>query len=472
VRRVIGIGLAALAALCVVAATIATSKSEGDSKARLDIVYDDARGLVAGQVVQIAGARVGTIKEVEVTDDYKALVHTEVDSDFTPFRKDATCTIKPQGLIAENYIECDPGSPSAAELKGADGGVPTVPVKQTTQPVSLTDLFEVWNAPTADRARVLFSMLGMGVAARGQDFNDVLRRANPSLALARKTIGILERQRDELGQTVDATAEITAALAENPKRLAALVRHAGRVSTQTASQRGALGEGVRRLPALLAAATPALQRLDQVIDSGKPLVDQLGNAAPDINRVANDVPRLSKAAAPTLRKLGPVLRKGAVAARKSAPVTKVMAQYAKTSLPSARRAGSLFSTLEQRGFNSDLFGLFYNGALASARYDASGHILPAHVTLNSCGIYATTPDPHCGADGAAVTARNARSGKPAKVKAGTKTPAGLAPLSQQQPPAGLPGDAAPSPKPQAPSPKPGSGLLPESISGLLDYLLR
>ena len=87
-------------------------RSEGDSKSPIDIVYDDARGLVPGQVVQIAGARVGTIKEVSVTSGYKALIHTEIDRDFLPFHKDATCTIKPQGLIAENYVECDPGRPT------------------------------------------------------------------------------------------------------------------------------------------------------------------------------------------------------------------------------------------------------------------------------------------------------------------------------------------------------------------------
>ena len=470
-RRAIGIGLAALAALCVLAATIATSQSEGDSKAAIDIVYDDARGLVAGQVVQIAGARVGTIKDVSVTSGYKARVHTEIDREFTPFHKDAECTIKPQGLIAENYVECDPGSPDAAELKGEKGGVPTVPVEQTSQPVSLTDLFEVFNAPTAERARLLFNMLGMGVAGRGQDFNDVLRRANPSLALARKTIGILERQRDELARTVDATTEVTAALAENPKRLAALVRHAGRVSAQTGSQSAALGEGVRRLPALLASATPALQRLDEVIDSGKPLVDQLGNAAPDINRVAVDVPRLAQAAAPTLRKLGPVLRKGAKAARQSAPVTKVMAEYAKNSRPTAIRAGNLFTTLEQRGFNKDLMELFYNGAVASARYDSSGHILPAHIGLTECGIYASEPDPHCRADGHAVEAKakDARSPKAAKAPA-ARTGGGFGTLP------GL--TATPPAQGEAPAPavtpdsKPGAGLLPDPISGLLDYLLR
>ena len=51
-----------------------------------------------------------------------------------------------------------------------------MPVERTTQPVSLTDLFEVWNTPTSERATVLFSMLGMATAGRGEDLNAVLRR--------------------------------------------------------------------------------------------------------------------------------------------------------------------------------------------------------------------------------------------------------------------------------------------------------
>ena len=313
-------------------------------------------------------------------------------------------------------------------------------------------------------------MLGMAVAGRGEDFNDVLRRANPSLALARKTIGILEKQRDELGRTVDATTEITAALAENPKDLAALVRHAGRVSTQTASQRGALGEGVRRLPALLAAATPALQRLDQVIESGKPLVDQLGKAAPDINRVAVDVPRLSKAAAPTLRKLAPVLRRGAAAARKSAPVTKVMAEYAHNSLPSARRAGSLFPSLEQQRLQRRPARILLQrrGRRRPLRRQRPHPPGPRR----SHGLRHLRHDARPGAAGrgaaaAAKTAQEAgphRSGEGEGRRARSRTQRHC-PIRQAA--RTTPGAAAP-----APAPAPRSGRLPDAISGLLDYLLR
>ena len=60
---------------CVAVAAIVAPASPGDSEYRVDVVFDDARGLVPGQLVQIAGARVGTIEDVSVTRDFKARIH-------------------------------------------------------------------------------------------------------------------------------------------------------------------------------------------------------------------------------------------------------------------------------------------------------------------------------------------------------------------------------------------------------------
>jgi virulence factor Mce-like protein len=472
-------GLTALMAAGVAAAAVAAPSSSGDDRYSVDVVFDDSRGLIPGQLVQVAGARVGSIADVSVTRDYKARIHMRVDRRFAPFRADARCSIKPQGLIAENYVQCDPGTPAARELRGRGGRAPTVPVERTTQPVSLTDLFEVWNTPTSQRATVLFSMLGMATAGRGQDLNAVLRRLNPSLALARRTTGILVRQRDELAASVDATGQIARALARRPEDLQALIRHGARVTTQTATHRRALAEGTRRLPGLLRQSTPALQKLDAVMATGQPLLDELGTAAPDINRLAADVPRLARVARPTLKRLGPVLGRGAATSRQSAPLTKILRQYTRASLPNARIAGQMFPTLEARGFDRNLLTLFYNAALAASRYDENGHILPAHVGFTACTLYATTPDPKCGAgagvkaggsptgiDAGPVAAPRERgsSGRTAPRAPGTP-PAAARPAPATQAPAG-PAPSAPAAPTPSPAPEGGLGV------PLLDYLLR
>ncbi|HYI35065.1 MAG TPA: MlaD family protein [Thermoleophilaceae bacterium] len=424
---------AVAAACCGIAAAIA-APSSGDSDYRVDVVFDDSRGLIPGQLVQVAGARVGSIEDVSVTRSYKARVHMRVDRRFAPFRTDARCTIKPQGLIAENYVQCDPGSPDARELRGRGGRAPTVPVERTTQPVSLTDLFEVWNTPTRHRLTVLLSSLGMANAGRGQDVNAVLRRLNPSLALARRTAATLARQRDDLAATVDATGTIARELARRPGDLRRLLRHGARVTTETATHRAALAEGTRELPGLLRESTPALQKLDAVMEAGQPLLDQIGTAAPDVNRLTADIPRLARVARPTLRRLRPVLRRGAATARRTAPLSGLLRTYARTSLPSTRTAEKIFTTLEDRGFNANLLRFFYTSALASARYDGNGHLLPSYLGT-SCTTYATSPRPECGA-GSGVTSGGPSkdAGEPSRKRASvTPTPPAAEPAPDGPP---------------------------------------
>ncbi len=84
---------------------------------RFDVIFDDARGLVGGPAGQDRRRPAGTIQNVVVTPDFKARIEASVDSRFMPFHQDATCTIRPEGLIAENYVECDPGTPAARRCK-------------------------------------------------------------------------------------------------------------------------------------------------------------------------------------------------------------------------------------------------------------------------------------------------------------------------------------------------------------------
>lgn len=477
-RRLIAWLAGGLAVLALAGVVFAPS-STGSNDYAVDVVFDDARGLVGGQLVQIAGARVGKITDVSVTPDYKARVHMKVDSRFAPFRKNARCEIKSQGLIAENYVACDPGTPRSPELKGRDGEPPTVPVGRTTQPVSLTDLFEVWNTPTTDRLEVLLSALGMSTAGRGEDLNEVLRRANPALAQARRTVRILHRQRRDLADTVEETDRIAAALARRPREVESLVKHSGRVAVRTAERRDQLAAGLRRLPPLLAEAPPALRRVDEVMEAGQPLADQLIEGAPAINRASLALPELEEAAAPTLRKLGPVLRAGAITARRTVPLARVMSEYAKNSLPTAKTAGQMFPTLEERGFDDNLLGFLYNATLATARYDDTSHVLPAHVSISTCSVYAMTPTPACGG-GAQSSSREDRDRGP---RAGINRPRTRSRAEQpraEQPRSDAPATEAPRSEAPTSGPAPTDGPVPlpqlpkevPPVDRLLDFLLR
>ncbi|MGH2870239.1 MAG: MlaD family protein [Solirubrobacteraceae bacterium] len=90
-RRLAAI-LLGVAALAGAAALLNGAAAAGSSSATFDVIFDDARGLVAGQLVKVAGAQAGTIQSVTVTPGFKARIEATVDSTFMPFHEDALCS--------------------------------------------------------------------------------------------------------------------------------------------------------------------------------------------------------------------------------------------------------------------------------------------------------------------------------------------------------------------------------------------
>jgi virulence factor Mce-like protein len=390
-------------------ATVALVRHDGGSATpdyHVDAIFDDARGLVPGQLVKIAGARVGTISDVRLTPGYRARVEMSVDGRFAPFHADATCTIRPQGLIAENYVECDPGTQDARLLAAARGEAPTVPVGHTTEPVNLTDLFNIFNTPTRDRFSVIVNELGIATAGRGDDINEILRRAAPALGATRKALEIVNGQRAQLAMMIRASDRLLGRLAPHRRRAQQFLDRAASVTDEVAQHRDALSETVAGLPALLHETRGALGRLDTVAKAGTPLLRSLRAAAPALNRVSRDIPAFGRAAPAATAGLGAALHRGTTASSRLRPVVRTLRDYAVGSLRGSQLSGRLYGNLRDRGFVESLLSLFYYVGSATSRFDSVSHILPAHeLATGACTNYATAPVAGCSANYSGASAR-------------------------------------------------------------------
>ena len=201
------------------------------------MIFDDARGLIGGQLVKVAGATAGQITNVTVTPDFKAKIEGTIDSKFMPLHRDATCTIRPEGLIAENYVDCNPGTLGSPALQSRTAsrrrsGHPDHRASQPPRPVQHLQPADP-SAVHRDHRRA-----GHRHRRRGADFNDILRRANPTLAEARKVIGILGSQQQQLAQAVDATSTIATQAAGHTASLQHFLDQAARLTTLTADHSG------------------------------------------------------------------------------------------------------------------------------------------------------------------------------------------------------------------------------------------
>lgn len=398
-RRVLAAlaGAALLAAALLAAGTLRGSGAGASSTYRVDVIFDTAKGIIPGQLVKIAGARAGSVSDVVLTPDYKARIEMQVDGRFAPFRSDARCAIKPEGLISENFVQCTPGTPRGHPLSGRGGNAPTVPVTHTTLPVSLTDLFQIWQTPVRERLSVVIATLGIGAGARGPDFNAILRRANPTLAQVRRVLDILDRQREQLAGVVTSADTLAAELARRRGQVGDFVDRAAQVTARTAAHRAALAQAIRRLPPLLDAARPALTRLDELTVAGTPVLADLHAAAPQLHRLTTDLRPFSRAALPAIQGLGRVAVPGIRAARSGAPVVGLVRRLADVAGPFAQSATRMFTSLRDRGAVENLLAFAYYVAAGASREDAVSHILPAHFALNACSNYATTPGAGCDA---------------------------------------------------------------------------
>ena len=470
--------IAVVLALAGTGAAIAGSRAEGSSSARFDVIFDDARGLIGGQLVKVAGARAGTIQNVTVTPRFKARVEATIDSRFVPFHQNATCTIRPEGLIAENYIDCDPGTAGSPVLKSVGGQPPTVPVTHTTEPVSLLDLFNIFNAPTRERFTLLINELGIATAGRGQDLNDILRRANPALALARRVIGILARQKKQLATIVDATSTIAAEGASHTANLQRFLDSAAALTSITASHSSNISRSIQLLPGLLAATQPALQQLDIVAKDGTPLVQQLGAAAPALSRVQHDLVPFAAAAKPALASLQTTLKVGTTALRNVTPLVTTVRQYTQASLPNTKLFATLAANLQQHGFVENFLSVTYYITAALARFDGNSHLLSILLigpNNGLCGVFATTPvagcSAHYGSQPAFKPVRTAASAAAPRRAPNARACVGTVPCTargahQRSPsPQGAPaGPTSTTPAPASATTGPASGAGPQSSS--------
>jgi ABC-type transporter Mla subunit MlaD len=111
----------------VVAAAALTGAGGGSGETRhYKIVFDNAFGLVEGGDFRVGGVKAGKTTAFEATADKppKARVTVELtEPGFGDFRRDASCAVKPQSLIGEYYVECQPGD--SPERLANGGTVPT-----------------------------------------------------------------------------------------------------------------------------------------------------------------------------------------------------------------------------------------------------------------------------------------------------------------------------------------------------------
>ena len=113
-----------LIAFLVPGAVLLVGSAGADDSHTYRVELDNAFGLVSGSEVRVAGVSSGTVTDLDINAAKRAVVTIELSGPLSFLRESATCTSQPQSLIAEYFLDCQPG-PKGPPLP--DGG--EIPVR-------------------------------------------------------------------------------------------------------------------------------------------------------------------------------------------------------------------------------------------------------------------------------------------------------------------------------------------------------
>jgi|GEM_PF-209605 len=403
----VAVALAVAALVLVVFGTGAGDDHQGDYKVRA--IFSNAFTVIPGEDVKISGVKVGKISSLDVTPDNKAAVVLDItEPGFKDFRKDATCTIRPQSLIGERFVECTPTQPradgdkAAPELdkikRGAGKGEFLLPDSQTLKPVDLDLVGNIMRLPYRERLSIIINELGTGLAANGDDLRQAVKEADPALEQTDKVLAILADQNKTLSALAKNGDEVLRPLARDKAKVADFIDKADKTAVASAERRSDIEAGLQKFPAFLQQLKPTVERLGGLADQMTPVLTDLNSAAPQINQVIKQLGPFSAAGTPALKSLGDTSVVGDQALLKAKPIVTDLRDFAGQAKPTVNSLEALLTSLKTSGGIERLMDFLYFQAAATNGYDSLGHYLRAVFVLTQCTTYAIERTPGCSAN--------------------------------------------------------------------------
>jgi phospholipid/cholesterol/gamma-HCH transport system substrate-binding protein len=377
--------------------------TNGNAQGTYKIELDNAFGLVSGAQFKVAGVPAGTIKSIDLDQKtLHAVVTVQVTQNgFGSFHSDAFCQSRPQSLIGEYFIDCQPGRNGSTLKPGS-----TIPVSNTQSTIPADLLQNVMRMPYRERLTLIVNELGAAVASRSEDLQTALRRAVPAITETDNLLNLLANDSHTIQQlNVNADVVITA-LADNSGQVQRFISEANNAATDTATQSTNLQATLRRFPGFLEQLRPAMAKLGAAADANEPVLANLNASAGGLNRFFTDLVPFSSSALPALRSLGQASVTGKTAVQAAGPTVAHLNQFARPTPELAQNLSIVLKDLDSRsravekdprspngqGFTGleALLQYVFNQTLAVNTFAPFGHELAVDAFASTaCSPYAT-----------------------------------------------------------------------------------
>jgi phospholipid/cholesterol/gamma-HCH transport system substrate-binding protein len=262
------VGRAAGIAALVVAVVIAVILILGsDSDYEYDLLFETGGQLVPGNQVLVGGQSIGSIEDIELTEDARAKIAIKVDQQL---HEGTTAVVRAASLsgIANRYISISPGPNNAEEI--ADGGV--IPASRTTSPVDLDQLFDALNAPTRRALQKVIQGQGTIYTGNTEAARETYKYFAPGLQSTERLLAELTRDQQSLSRFLAEGSKALGALAERRDDLSSLISNANQALGAIAERNNDLDRTLVELPPFMRQANTTFVNLRDALDDLDPLV--------------------------------------------------------------------------------------------------------------------------------------------------------------------------------------------------------
>ncbi len=365
----------AVGALAVVVLVVAYLVFSGGGGATYKIVFAEGDQLVKGDQVQVGGVPVGSIENIALTSDFKALITIHVDSKLTPLHQGTTAQVRVPSLtsIANRYIALMPGPNNEPAL--AAGA--TLPSTATRGVVDLDKLFNTLNPKTRKGLQEVLQGSAEQYAGAGHDFSVSVRYFGPSLSAATHLFSELDREQGTLTNFLVETAKALTTIGARSEQLTDLIGNTDTTFQAIGSRQASLANALHQLPLALRQGNRTFAELPSTLGALSALVNV---SKPDQKRLPLFFSRLRSLLVPAT----PVVRNFGLAFNRPGPnndftdairALPALAQALATSSPNGVTAEkeSVPLTAPFGPYSPDLEGFIRDFGQGSAYYDANGH---------------------------------------------------------------------------------------------------
>jgi phospholipid/cholesterol/gamma-HCH transport system substrate-binding protein len=386
---------AALGALALAVVVIAFVLLRGGGGAEYTLRFLSASGIVNDNDVLIGGRRVGTVKDVKLSDNNQAEVKVEIEDGYAPLHQGTTASIRQLSLsgIANRYVVINPGPNNAKELPEGT----TLTAERTTSVVELDQLFNTLDPPTRKGLQDVIRGSADWYTGRTLDgknaakqFNLSTRYFGPFLSTTDQLVRELTRDEPALNRFLVDTSRVVSTLAARRDDLAGLISNTNATVRAIESENAALSRTLDQLPTTLRKGNTtfvnlrsALEDLDVLVTESKPATRRLAPFLRVLRPLVAD-------AQPTIRDLRRLIREpgdanDTIDLLRRSPRLTAEAEKAFPSTVEALR-GSQEIVEFSRPYGPDFIGFLRDFGQSASPYDANGHFARVQPIFNTYGM--------------------------------------------------------------------------------------